>query len=165
MLIIIYTKKSYSKYWILQHIKKSLKLLKFWGNKLLISYQEKLDFYVFFSYKKNELHWIMFFFKIIKLSQLLIKFIISKLFQFQSKDDSFIFVLYQSSIIREQNLKKFEVNKLMHIVMEKTNKCNYTCIRIVISYLCNFQITDKLISINFDQTETIVLDYYCILNI
>lgn len=104
-----------------------------------------------------------FFSKLLNFFQLLIKFIISKLFQFQSKDDSLIFVLYQSSIIREQNLKKFEVNKLMHIVMEKTNKCNYTCIRIVISYLCNFQITDKLISINFDQTETIVLDYYCII--
>lgn len=106
-----------------------------------------------------------FFSKLLNFFQLLIKFIISKLFQFQSKDDSLIFVLYQSSIIREQNLKKFEVNKLMHIVMEKTNKCNYTCIRIVISYLCNFQITDKFISINFDQTETIVLYYCCILNI
>lgn len=150
-MIIIYTKKSYSKYWILQHIKKSLKLLKFWGDKLLNSYQEKLDFYVFFSYKKNELHWIMFFFKIIKLFS-----IINKIRNFK---------IISISIQRwEQNLKKFEVNKLMHIVMEKTNKCNYTCIRIVISYLCNFQITDKLISINFDQTETIVLDYYCILN-
>lgn len=73
MLIIIYTKKSYSKYWILQHIKKSLKLLKFWGDKLLNSYQEKLDFYVFFSYKKNELYWIIFFFKIIKLFSIINK--------------------------------------------------------------------------------------------
>lgn len=38
--------------------------------------------------------------------------------------------------------------------MEETSKCSYNT-------LCNFQITDKLISINFVyQIETIVLDYY-----
>lgn len=42
--------------------------------------------------------------------------------------------------------------------MEETSKCFYNT-------LCNFQITDKLISINFEyQIETIVLDYYWILN-
>lgn len=53
-MFLIFLSYSYSEYWILQHIKKIIKIL---GKLILNSYQEKL--------KKNELHWIMNFFNVI----------------------------------------------------------------------------------------------------
>lgn len=71
-MFLIFLSYSYSEYWILQHIKKIIKIL---GKLILNSYQEKL--------KKNELHWIMNFFNVIINKN-------SKLFQFQSKNDSLV---------------------------------------------------------------------------